>query len=96
VLAAKTALGGLLIAGALYLYYVAMKLVAMWAVRALNLLAPPITALAEHFWLGSPISGGQWLGLLAVTVGAALVIPSLTRQAGGDRGSAEDEASADG
>jgi drug/metabolite transporter (DMT)-like permease len=75
--------GGAFIFGALYLYYRAMKLIPMWVARALSLLVPPIAMVGDHLWLGSSITSGQAYGVVAVTVGAALVIPCLTKGAQG-------------
>ncbi|HJN16656.1 MAG TPA: DMT family transporter [Armatimonadota bacterium] len=74
-------LGALCIFGGLYLYYLSMKLIPMWIARAINLLIPPITALADWIWLGSTPTGGQILGLVTVTVGAGMVIPCLVKGA---------------
>jgi drug/metabolite transporter (DMT)-like permease len=73
--------GGLLIAGMLNFYYVAMKQLPLWTVRLLALLIPVTALLADHFWLKSAISAGQLLGLVLVTSGAALVILS-SRESG--------------
>jgi drug/metabolite transporter (DMT)-like permease len=78
---ARLVVGGAFIFGALYLYYRAMKLIPMWVARTLSLLVPPIAMLGDYVWLGSAIAAGQIYGLVAVTVGAALVIPCLTRNA---------------
>jgi len=83
----RVGLGALCIFGGLYLYYLSMKLIPMWVARAINLLIPPITALGEWLWLGASITGGQIAGLVAVTMGAALVIPCLTKGAKDGAGS---------
>ena len=81
---ARLAAGGASIFGALYLYYRAMKLIPMWVARTLSLLVPPVAMLGDHFWLGSSITAGQIGGEVTVTVGAALVIPCLTKEAQGE------------
>jgi drug/metabolite transporter (DMT)-like permease len=75
---ARLVAGGAFIFGALYLYYRAMKLIPMWVARTLSLLVPPIAMLGDHVWLGSTITPGQIGGVVAVTIGAGLVIPCLT------------------
>ncbi len=83
-IAARLAAGGAFIFGALYLYYRAMKLIPMWVARTLSLLVPPIAMLGDHVWLGSSITPGQIGGVVAVTIGAGLVIPCLTAGRQGD------------
>lgn len=91
---ARLVAGGAFIFGALYLYYRAMKLIPMWVARTLSLLVPPVAMLGDHVWLGSSITPGQIGGVVAVTIGAGLVIPCLTasrRGRGADQGIGRDE-----
>ena len=64
----------LLIAAGLYLYYFAMKRAPMTNIRLIYLTTPAFAMLADHFWLGAAITPAQLAGLVAVMVGAALVI----------------------
>jgi drug/metabolite transporter (DMT)-like permease len=66
--------GGGIITWMLNTYYFAMKRIPMWTVRLLGLVTPAAALLADHFWLKSPITTGQLLGLVLVTAGSAVVI----------------------
>jgi len=59
---------------ALLLYYYSMKRIPMWSCRILSLIAPVVAVLGDHFWLGSEITHGQLTGLIAVLLGAVLVV----------------------
>jgi drug/metabolite transporter (DMT)-like permease len=67
---------GLMLVSSLLLYYYSMKHIPMWSCRILSLVAPVVAVLGDHFWLGSDITGNQLSGLVAVLIGAALVISS--------------------
>lgn len=79
-------LGGFIVTWMLTTYYYAMKRVPLWTVRLLGLITPAAALLADYFWLRSPISGSQLLGLVLVTTGSALVIVSETPAAKVDEG----------
>lgn len=80
--------GGGIVTWMLTTYYYAMKRIPMWTVRLLGLVTPAAALLADHFWLKSPITTGQILGLALVTAGSALVIiagvPALAQTRGVD------------
>ena len=73
------ALGAVAIFGNLFLYYYAMKRAPMWAVRILVLTGPPVAMIADHFLLNSPITAAGVQGLVAVLIGATMVIMSERR-----------------
>ncbi len=79
------ALGAVCIAGNLFTYYYAMKRAPMWIVRILALTGPPVAMLADHFILGSPVTVAGVQGLVAVMIGATVVILSARGDNGGQQ-----------
>jgi len=70
------ALGSVIIAAQLFAYYYAMKRAPMWAVRILALTGVPVATLLDRFALHSRVTSAQLEGLVAVLLGAVLVILS--------------------
>jgi drug/metabolite transporter (DMT)-like permease len=75
--------GAALIGGNLFFYYYSMKRCPMWMCRSLTLVAPAVAMLGDRFMLGSHISAGQIAGLIAVTLGAVIIVHA-SRQNGGE------------
>ncbi|MGD9518451.1 MAG: DMT family transporter [Armatimonadota bacterium] len=70
----------ILITVGLYLYYFAMKRAPMTNVRMLYLSSSGFAMITDYLWLGAAISASQIAGLLAVMLGAALVIHGTPQQ----------------
>ena len=65
---------GVIAAVSLPLYYAALRRLAVWKLRVLMLLSPPLGAFAEWVFWGATLNPGQWVGAAFLLAGAAALV----------------------